>query len=719
MKLRKPLLQVLSLFLMVSCVSPVLAQESEDPDPADENSALQLESDPFELQTEPEAPQAEMYAARNAANEISLYAIGSNDEEFVTIPSGYPSSWQLPSSSYQIVNNPDDCITISASGLVSPKLETWYNAGSYWINSYIEGAPFYTEVKTGTATLSVTTAGRSETYTIRVYDYAYDIYPDLILSPLIAQYIPENPTPYQVLEGAARIAASFDYRRDASSWQGMMIHNGGDCWASTSLILKLCADYGIEAKARSANRDPGAGSGHANVIAKIGSQYYIADAGYSESAPRYYDLFQTDGFSYSPAPSNGYVIYQYDGFENEVQIPSLRGSQPVVQLDSSVFSGGVTRVIIPASIRSIRTMYLDDPYIRYGAFSTAADLLDIQADAANAAYCDIDGVLFTRDRKTLVQFPAGRTGTYTIPEGTETIGAGAFCRSKLDTINVPASVKTVSDCAFIDTKVKKISFQGERPQFGSYCFYLSSLTVESQSPWEGMDSFDFGPGTVTYVCPALLKPLIDASLSGILPEYTWTGYAIEPEPVLVYENTTLIKGTDYTVRYENNTAPGTARVIVTGTGRFTGTKTIEFRIVKPAVKVVVMHRLYNPHSGEHFYTGSDNEKNFLIVQGWKYEGVGWKAPERSSTPVYRLYNPNGSDHHYTISLKERNYLIQAGWKYEGVGWYSDDAQGVPLYRQYNPNARTGSHNYTTDKRENDFLVRNGWNAEGIGWYGIQ
>ena len=131
-----------------------------------------------------------------------------------------------------------------------------------------------------------------------------------------------------------------------------------------------------------------------------------------------------------------------------------------------------------------------------------------------------------------------------------------------------------------------------------------------------------------------------------------------------------------------------------------------------------MYRLYNPNSGEHFYTAEVVERNALIIAGWRYEGVGWTAPEKSNTPVYRLYNKNAGDHHYTTDAHEREVLISVGWTDEKIGWYSDDSKGVPLYRQYNPNAKAGSHNYTTDKHENDTLVSFGWIEEGIGWYGI-
>ncbi|EHF02893.1 hypothetical protein HMPREF1008_00538 [Olsenella sp. oral taxon 809 str. F0356] len=132
-----------------------------------------------------------------------------------------------------------------------------------------------------------------------------------------------------------------------------------------------------------------------------------------------------------------------------------------------------------------------------------------------------------------------------------------------------------------------------------------------------------------------------------------------------------------------------------------------------------MYRLYNPNSGEHFYTMSFDECVQVVSAGWRYEGRGWTAPVKSGTPVYRVYNPNAGDHHYTMSAEERDGLVRLGWNDEGIGWYSDDAQGEPLLRLYNPNATSGSHHYTTSQGEHDALVKLGWRDEGIGWYGVK
>ncbi len=64
--------------------------------------------------------------------------------------------------------------------------------------------------------------------------------------------------------------------------------------------------------------------------------------------------------------------------------------------------------------------------------------------------------------------------------------------------------------------------------------------------------------------------------------YTYDGKAKKPA-VTVTKGTEKLRGTDFTVKYENNINPGTAKAIVTGAGGYTGTVTKEFTI-DPAPK---------------------------------------------------------------------------------------------------------------------------------------
>ena len=206
-----------------------------------------------------------------------------------------------------------------------------------------------------------------------------------------------------------------------------------------------------------------------------------------------------------------------------------------------------------------------------------------------------------------------------------------------------------------------------------------------------------------------ISPISIRGASVYAAAQSYTGSALRPAVSVNVGGRTLRSGIDYDVSYANNTNPGTATVTVVGKGNYTGTASGTFKIVDGGK---LMYRLYNPNSGEHFYTASDNERASLARIGWIYEGVGWKAPSVGDS-VFRLYNPNAGDHHYTASWEECEGLRRVGWTYEGVGWKT--GSGTPLLRQYNPYATTGTHNYTTSTAERDSLIRLGWRDEGIGW----
>ena len=66
---------------------------------------------------------------------------------------------------------------------------------------------------------------------------------------------------------------------------------------------------------------------------------------------------------------------------------------------------------------------------------------------------------------------------------------------------------------------------------------------------------------------------------GDIADQTYTGEAIEPSVVVKKGVAVLVKGTDYTVSYDNNVKVGTAYAIVKGIGKYAGTKTVAFNIV--------------------------------------------------------------------------------------------------------------------------------------------
>ena len=129
-----------------------------------------------------------------------------------------------------------------------------------------------------------------------------------------------------------------------------------------------------------------------------------------------------------------------------------------------------------------------------------------------------------------------------------------------------------------------------------------------------------------------------------------------------------------------------------------------------------MFRMYDPNSGEHFYTGSTVERDNLVAAGWNYEGVGFTFPKNSGLPVYRLYEPVYGEHLYTMDEKEKDALMAQGWNYEGIAFNSASEYEVVQYRLHNPNANRGAYHFTGSEEEKQNLIQAGWEYQGIGWY---
>ena len=104
------------------------------------------------------------------------------------------------------------------------------------------------------------------------------------------------------------------------------------------------------------------------------------------------------------------------------------------------------------------------------------------------------------------------------------------------------------------------------------------------------------------------------SISGVtvaaIPAQSYTGSAIEPLPEITDLTITLVIGTDFTVAYLNNVAVGTATLILTGMGNYTGTKEISFSIQPPTLAdatVTISETSFT-------YDGSAKEPRVTLVQ---------------------------------------------------------------------------------------------------------
>lgn len=182
----------------------------------------------------------------------------------------------------------------------------------------MEGAEKELTYKQGLTTIRVTCGDYSQDISVHVISYA-TTYAENKMDRILAEIITDGMSQLEQLNAVTQwIGENTDYNYRYQSWQAMMIYEGGDCWASTNTIVAMCEKLGIDARSRRGNQDPGAGSGHYNVVAKIDGKYYIAEAGSSGDRPRYWNVSEEPGgFSVS-----GSTIYQYDGDDPRVVVPS-------------------------------------------------------------------------------------------------------------------------------------------------------------------------------------------------------------------------------------------------------------------------------------------------------------------------------------------------------------------------------------------------------------
>ena len=75
-----------------------------------------------------------------------------------------------------------------------------------------------------------------------------------------------------------------------------------------------------------------------------------------------------------------------------------------------------------------------------------------------------------------------------------------------------------------------------------------------------------------------IKSIEKASVGGVSLSYGYTGKAHTPAITVKVDGVTLVKDIDYTAEYENNIKPGTARITITGKGKYKGTRIKTFKI---------------------------------------------------------------------------------------------------------------------------------------------
>ena len=101
-------------------------------------------------------------------------------------------------------------------------------------------------------------------------------------------------------------------------------------------------------------------------------------------------------------------------------------------------------------------------------------LENFEVPETNPSFCTNNGILYSKDGKTLMLYPKGRTGDFTVPDGVSEIQANAFARSSVKALTFPSSLKSIQSLAFLNCDVTQLTvIPGELHRFGNYggkCF---------------------------------------------------------------------------------------------------------------------------------------------------------------------------------------------------------------------------------------------------------
>ena len=201
--------------------------------------------------------------------------------------------------------------------------------------------------------------------------------------------------------------------------------------------------------------------------------------------------FAQDEGSWTYEVSNGEAtITAYSGPDGAVTIPAQLGGHAITAIGSDVFTTvNITSLVIPKGILAIDG----------GAFWECRSLKNIDIEAENPNYTSIDGIVYSKDKTTLVHYPAAKSGTfYAVPDHVTAIGRCAFDHNQnLQSISLPETVLQIGDSAFwrcqslIDLTIPKSVTAIGDAAFAN-CSSLTDLTVDAANPsYKSMDGVLF------------------------------------------------------------------------------------------------------------------------------------------------------------------------------------------------------------------------------------
>lgn len=231
------------------------------------------------------------------------------------------------------------------------------------------------------------------------------------------------------------------------------------------------------------------------------------------------DKLTVGDYVYAYNSDDGLSLVNYNGTDTTVVVPDEVNGIPVNSVCGACASdeednrdgwgtmnNSIEKLVLGKNVQEICCSFDASGEDYYGWSDTAIhelrNLKTIDVSPENETFSSENGVLFDKNKEKLINFPCGREGVYTVPDGVTEIANDAFQYSKITNVRLPEGLKRIGCNSFYKAEnIKELRIPASVENIGMNCnggkaFYGSGL--EKVVIGDGMKSMDTSDSVFSY-----------------------------------------------------------------------------------------------------------------------------------------------------------------------------------------------------------------------------
>ncbi|SNU08091.1 Leucine rich repeat-containing protein [Lachnospiraceae bacterium] len=430
--------------------------------------------------------------------EITLYSLPAR--EGIAMPESYPTTIKLDVTGY------------TQSLYFYSDIDRYING--YWTpgNNYIqleEGNYLPTGKSYDDYDETITIIADSQRFYLKIHYISYErIYFDEKITDIIESIIHKESSEYEKIEAVTKyVAENYYYDGRYSNSRDMLFYGGGDCWATSQLIMDLLAKVNIKCRWHHVYPQ----ESHVNVVAVADEKIYELEASYVETPPRKYDIWEiSEGckcysvFSDDGMTTVAYCLGDYEGFQGEeVVLPEMINGLPLTAISGLAFYN-----YVHFTNEKIKSIYIPKTIdtIYDSAFYGITDLKSIIVDRDSEYFVVENNMLFSKDKTVLYYVAEGQYKDIVIPDsveeikgyfsawdynvtsvklgsGVKRIGKNAFWATCISDIELPEGLEIIEKDAFAETQITNVTVPKSVTKIESWAFACEQqITITILNP---------------------------------------------------------------------------------------------------------------------------------------------------------------------------------------------------------------------------------------------